>query len=486
MLNPVDQISLALRRIRRIAAIRGGLSLALPALTALALCAALEPIADVTWRRMGYVMAPQTFADVRLGLLAAGVAALAACACMAWAEYRKTDDFLEAAARVDDAVSARQEIVTLASLADPRRGSGSRAGKTPLFPLLWRRAAAYLERFDPDHAFTLEVRRPLLRSSPVAAAIIALFAAASFALVRPPSAAELEAHKLRAVARQLAKSENPADRSLAAKVRAAAAALENPKLPPQEKLARLNQLMRESQPPPHTSSAGKSSQRGQGKSNANGSGRGKGQGKGNGQGKGQGQGQGAGAGAGENQNGPKSNKQIVELRNDIRKAQAQIQTASAAQSKAPKPGRGNNGSALKAGKNPNKKGPSNEPGGLAQAEIPRPGTSGHTQLPAGNRNGKNNKGSSGNTHLGEFPAPEKFERFTPGKGPPIEIRDARYVLFRLPTEIVANSGAGKLVSDRSRPVETAPYVNLPLKAERLDVAPQEQQLVPPRYRDLIR
>jgi hypothetical protein len=32
----------------------------------------------------------------------------------------------------------------------------------------------------------------------------------------------------------------------------------------------------------------------------------------------------------------------------------------------------------------------------------------------------------------------------------------------------------------------APYTNAPLKAERLPASPDEQQLVPPRYRELIR
>ena len=62
--------------------------------------------------------------------------------------------------------------------------------------------------------------------------------------------------------------------------------------------------------------------------------------------------------------------------------------------------------------------------------------------------------------------------------------NARYVLFRLPTEVVSASG-GKLVPDTNRPTASVPYANVPLKAERLDATPQERQLVPPRYRDLI-
>lgn len=485
MLNPVEQISLALSRLKRVAALRGSLSLALPAFTAVALGAALEPIGGATWRRMGYVMATRTFDDVRMTLFAIGVAAIAGCVWMGWAAYRKADDFVEAAARVDDVVSARQEIVTLASLAGPREDQGGRAQRSALFPLLWRRAAGYLERFDPDRAFAMEIRRPLLRSSPIAAIIVALFAVASFALVRQPSPAELEAHKLRALANQIARSPSPADQALAAKIRSAAAALENPKLPPEEKLARLDELMRQlEKPPEQKSSASRNPQHGNGKASSNGNGSGQGKGQANGKGQGRGQGQGQGSGAGENRNGPKSKRQIAELKNDISKAQEQIETSSESQSKKPKPSQASTGSALKPGRNPDKNGSSNKPGKLAKAEIPKPGTSAN-QMPSSGKNGKGHKGGHGDTHLGEIPAPEKFTRFKLGKGPPIEIRDARYVLFRLPTDVIASGSGGKLVRDNSRQAVTAPYVNVPLKPERLDLAPQERQFVPPRYRDLI-
>jgi hypothetical protein len=174
------------------------------------------------------------------------------------------------------------------------------------------------------------------------------------------------------------------------------------------------------------------------------------------------------------------------LKNDISKAKAQIETASAAQKKSPQPGKSHKGNALKPGNSPNKKGPSKKPNGSGEAEVPKPEISAKTRMPSGGKSGKHSKGGTGNTHLGEFPAATKFKRFTRGKGPPIEIRDARYVLFRLPTDVISNGGAGKLVPDASRPVATAPYVNVPLKKERLGVAPQERQLVPPRYRDLIR
>jgi hypothetical protein len=491
VINPVEQIVAARRRLKWVAAVRAGLALFIPALTALILAAALGPIGSATWERMGLVLAPARLGALRLALIDVGVAALAGCALLAWRAYREADDFLDAAGRLDDAVNGHQEIVTLASLADPAGPQAQRAERTPLFPLLWQRAVDYLERFDPNRAFAFEVRRPLKRSLPIAAAMVVVFAAVALALMRPPTAEQLQARKLRAAAQQLADSPSPADKELASKILATADAMENPKLPPQEKLERLAEAMRELQKQRQQGSSPQQSAK-----NASGSGSGKGNsGKGSGQANGQGNGQGQGAGNGEgknqgqneqNSNGPKSDQQIVELRNDISKAQAQIETGSGANKNASKPGQGEKGNALKPGKNPNEKGPSPQPDAMAQGNIPRPDTSAKGQMPKGGANSaKNEKGGHGDTHLGEFPVAENFQRFyKPGEGPPIEIRDARYVVFRLPTEVVSASG-GKIVLDPNRPTASVPYTNVPLKAERLDATPQERQLVPPRYRDLI-
>jgi hypothetical protein len=470
VINPVEQIAAARRRLKWVAAVRAGLALFVPALTALVLAAALGPIGSATWERMGYVLAPARLSGLRLVLLAASVVALAGCALLAWRAYREADDFLDAAGRVDDAVNGHQEIVTLATLVDLATPQAQRAERTPLFPLLWQRAVDYLERFDPNGAFAFEVRRPLKRSLPIAAAMVVVLAAVALALVRPPTAEQLQARKLRAAAQQLADSPSPADKDLASKILAAADAMENPK----------------QQGSPPQQSARNASGSGNGKGNS-----GKGSGQANGQGNGQGQGAGNGQGKSQGQNeknpkGPKSDQQIVELRNDISKAQAQIETGSGANKNAFKPGQGDKGNALKPGKNPNEKGPSPQPDAMAKGNIPRPDTSAKGQMPKGGANsGKNQKGGHGDTHLGEFPVAENFQRFyKPGEGAPIEIRDARYVVFRLPTEVVSASG-GKIVPDTNRPTASVPYANVPLKAERLDATPQERQLVPPRYRDLI-
>lgn len=493
VVNPVEQIVAARSRLKQVAALRAGLALCVPALTALLLAATLRAIGAATWERLGYVLAPAKLGGLRLVLLIAGLAALAGCALMAWGAYREADDLMDAAERVDEAVDGHQEIVTLASLADPAESPSQRAQQTPLFPLLWRRAAGYLERFDVNGAFAFEVRRPLVRSLPVAAVMLAMLAAAALALVRPPTAEQLVARKFRAEADQLASSPSSGDKELASKILAAANALENPDLPPREKLERLAEAMSElqRQPPQQGSSPQQSAKNASGSGSGNSKGNSeKGSGQDNGQGQasgnGQSKGQGQGEGQGQNPNGPRSKQQIVELRKDLSKAQAEVETGSGSKSDAPKPGQGDKGNALKPGTNPNEKGPSQQPDAMAQGNLPRPDSSAKGQLPSGGtKSGKNEKGGHGDTHLGEFPVPENFQRFyKPGQGPPVEIRDARYVLFRLPTEVVSASG-GKIVPDTNRPTASVPYANVPLKTEPLDATPQERQLVPPRYRDLI-
>jgi len=491
VVNPIERIVAARRRLMQVAALRAGLILVFPAVTALVLAAALDLIGVATWERLGYVLAPAILAELRIALTAVGIAALAGCAAMAWRAWRAAGDLMNTAERVDQAVAGHQEIVTLAGLADPADSTAGGEQRTPLFPLLWRRAAGYLERFDPKRAFLFEVQPPLVRSLPIAAAILVVLAAVALALVRPPTPEQLQARRLRAAAEQLASSPSAIDKELASKILAAAAALENPAVPAPEKLQRLADAMSELERHQQSSHANASngSNGAKGKSGGKGSGAGEAQGEaqGQGQGKGQGRNQGAGANQGQNSNGAKGNQQIVELQNDLSKAQAQIEAAAGARNNAPRRGQGDKGNALKPGKNPNEKGPSQQPDSMAQGNSPRPDAFAKGQMPSSNsKNGKRDKGGSGDTHLGEFPVAENFQRFyKPGEGPAIQIRDARYVVFRLPTEVASASG-GKLVADSNRPLASVPYANAQLKQERLDTTPQERQLVPPRYRDLIR
>jgi hypothetical protein len=92
----------------------------------------------------------------------------------------------------------------------------------------------------------------------------------------------------------------------------------------------------------------------------------------------------------------------------------------------------------------------------------------------------------GDTHLGEMPTSTNAQRFLkPGeKGSTVDMKDARYVMFRLPGAPSSGNG-GKTVLDTDRPTATTAYVNAPLAPTSDDAAPDERQLVPPRYRDMI-
>lgn len=500
MVNPVEQITAARRRLARIAAIRTGLQPVGPAIAAILAAALFTILGRITWERSGYVVDSPAAEALRIALVAVGLLALAAAGVAAWMAYRRADNFVAAAEQVDSMVGAHEEIVTLAILADPGNVERAREGRTPLFPVLWRRVIGYLDGFDAARAFKVEARRPLLRSLAMAGGVLMLTAGMTAALVRLPSPGEIQARKLRQIARALANSPDAIDRTLAAETMDAADSLENPTLPPEEKIARLDALKKdlehEEQQNRQAASSSSASATGVGTGKSGGKGAGSGQGASNGNGKGKGNGSGngngngSGPGAGTNQGGggDKNHPQIAELKNEVADAQAQIQSASGDQSKAPSPSNKDGaGNALIAGKNPNKKGPSQEPGALAKANLPKPDAQATSAMAGGAGSGpKNAKGSSGDTHLGEMPASERFQRFykVGDKGPPMALRDARYVLFRLPPEAPAG-GAGPLVADTSRPTATVPYSNVPLKQNRLDVAPEEQQFIPPRYRDLI-
>jgi hypothetical protein len=107
------------------------------------------------------------------------------------------------------------------------------------------------------------------------------------------------------------------------------------------------------------------------------------------------------------------------------------------------------------------------------------------QAGANSRQAGRDQGSSqGDTRLGEFPTPTKTQHFSKGGSDALSIHDARYVMFRLPTANPLGPG-GTTVIDPNRTKASAPYVNAPLKETSSDAPPDERQLVPPRYRDLI-
>lgn len=487
MVNPVESIAQARGRLARLAALRSGLYASLPLTVTIAAALSLDVVASLILDQWGYLLDPShemMLLEGMFGLLAAQMAALAF---FAWWAWRRARDFVTTAERIDDLIGGHQEIVTLATLADPERPE-LKASRSPLFPVLWRRAIAYLEPFDPKREFRLEFAEPLKLSSLLALGTAAILGLALTGAMQSATAAQLTSHRLRELARTLdTPSATPDNRQLAAAARDVARDLESPKLPPEQKLAELQALKRELekfQAQKQSAKGNSSGGSGQGQGNGNGSGQGTGKGSGGG-------GNGAGQGAGSGGKGKKSDRQMVELRNDIAKAEMKLEEESKSGDKSQTTANNNQkgtGLAPQAGDNPKQAGSQDKPNGTGDINVPRPGKLAQNKMPSGGIAGeqKNDKGSQGDTHLGEFPKAVGYERFyKPGeKGPPIDIRDARYVTFQLPSEVVSGA-AGRTVADTTRPAATTPYTNAPLKEQRVAISPDEQQLVPPRYRDLI-
>ncbi|MFZ0889290.1 MAG: hypothetical protein WA005_12620, partial [Candidatus Binataceae bacterium] len=270
---------------------------------------------------------------------------------------------------------------------------------------------------------------------------------------------------------------------------------ENPSLPPEEKLkmiAEVTRALEHKQPQPKEGSKSQSA-----KGNSSGKGN-SGTGEGARSGEGSGNGQGVGS-KGQNKNAPgtgqgekKGQTQVAELQEELSQTKQQIENESAPKDNSiPKPAPGEKpGTTLAPGEKPNQPGAANQPTNTGGNKMAKPGKNAAQTEKSGEggiETAKNDKGSTkGDTRLGEFPAPVRYERFyKPGEhGPPVEIRDARYVLFRLPTA-PASGGTGKLVLDTERPAASTPYVNVPLKEQNLEATPDERQQIPPRYRDLI-
>jgi hypothetical protein len=518
--NPVETIGTARARIARLAAIRVMLCAVAPALTAIALGVLLEPIGDATWGQYGYSIAPDRANLLSIALVVTGLVVLAAGSVMAFRAYRRANDFVAAAAELDDLLECNQEIVTFATLANPSTPESSRARRTPLFPILWRRAIALFGGLDIRREFKLEVGEPLKRSSIFAGMVALAMVLATLGLVRAPTPENREAAKLRAIAEEIAKTATSSDdTALADKIRQAANALENSKLPPEQKKARIEEAMKQARKAAEKRNNNQSGKnQGTGKSTSQsgkGNGNSKGQGNSSGSGSGQGKsGTGAGQNVGGNNSGPgkggtgnnsgkndggkgsaksdknKRDQTNIELQNELAKADAQVETANA-KNPGPdsKPGDDKNqGGANKPGDKSNQSGSQPDPN--KPGDIPRPGSNGDRNAPTAGGNPKNNTdmGSNlGDTHLGEMPTSTNAQRFLkPGeKGSTADIKDARYVVFRLPGTPTSGNG-GKTVLDTDRPKATTAYVNAPLAPTRDDAPPDERQLVPPRYRDMIR
>lgn len=494
MINPVELISRSRTRLARLAAARAVITgLPLVAVT-LGLGASVNLAAASVCLNWGYRIAPEHAALLRAAAFgAAGVAAIAT-AGVAWRGWRRDNDFAQAAQRIDALIGAHQELLTLATLADPAHPA-ARDQRSPLFAVLWGRAITYLERFEPNRAFALAPGAPLRRSALLAGAAIVTLGLAMFALMRLPSPVQAAADRLRDLAGNTPATTTPAAEALAAAARDVANDLDNPRLPPQQKLAELEAIKREieqvQQPPPNAQSGSSGNSQGQGKGNGNGAGDGSG---GTGEGTGGGANdKGAGAGTGGAGQGNKSDQQHSSLKNDLAKAQAKLEADanSGKTETAEKQDQQGSGSVPQAGENPHQAGPGARPNGVDNVQLPESGRTGiSTGAPASSNTTahKDDTGTQGDTHLGDFPKAVAYERFYKlgDKGPPLDLKNARYVTFRLPPAVVAGNGEGRTVHDAGAPAAITPYTNAPLKEEPLTASSDEEQLLPPRYRDLIR
>jgi hypothetical protein len=508
--GPIDIIHSARRRIARNAAIRGFLASVLPAIAAFALALMVKPFGRMIQAHDGHQLMPDRAALLIDFLIFAGAAALAAGAFRAWRDWSGADNFVAAAGAVDIKVDAHEEIITLATLADPSLDSKARVQRSPLFPLLWKHAAKFLEGFDPNREFPLRVGEPLRRSSIFAGAFAVVMILATLGLVRPPSPMQAEGEHLRKIADEIARTATtPDDSALAEKVRDAADALESPNLPPEQKMKKLEAVQQELGQRNQTArqersgtGAGKGASKG---SSGKGTGEGTAEqqakaegGKGSGPGQGGGSSQstknenGAGSGAGskqgsqnKDQNGKNKDQNNIELQNALAKAEAQVETAGAQNpGSGNEPGTDKNQPGPKAGNNPNQSGAGANPN--LPGNIPMQGKSGDRNQPSNDNRPSADKDMG--MGLGDAPTATgvKAQRYLkPGEsGAGLDIRDARYVTFKIPSAPIAGS-SGRAVLDANRPTASTPYTNAPLAATKDNVSPDEQQLVPPRYRDLI-
>lgn len=497
-INPIEVISRTRSRIARVAAIRAAVYFVAPAITAAALGVFLPSIGHLTWERLGYALRPEAMDAARIGLFAAAAVIVAAGAVRAWIAWRSSSNFIAAAEQIDARLKAHEQVVTLANLAAPEAPDAIRSRRSSLFPMLWRSVMGLLAAFDPRREFTIELGRPLARSSAFAAAVAVALGLAMLALVEPPTPMMKTAMRLRDLADKIEQSATtPEDRALAQEVRKVARNLLKPNLPPEEKKKELENLKQQLD----KREAGANQQKGQQQAsssggssgsaasqNASGQGQGKGEG-GNAQNQ---NGQGKGQGPGGNKPSGKKDPNKIELRNEIAKAEAQVQTEQPTPDqtgKKPSPAE-ETGSAPQPGSSPNQKGGNQKnlgQKGTAPMPVPQPGANAQNKMPSGKGDSTKKGGGGGDTHLGEFPAPADYQRFLkPGeKGEGVNIKDARYVMFRIPAAITTGA-EGKTVTDTERPKASTPYTNAPLAPSADNAPPDERQLVPPRYRDLIR
>jgi hypothetical protein len=506
MVNPIEVINLARKRAGRVAALDAILfSGPVCLLTALIALLLGRSIGQAWSDRMGITLSLTTASHIRIGLLALTTAGLAVTALRAYRAYHEAENVERLAAQIDAKLKAREEVLTFATLV-VSTSEHPAASRSSLFPILWRRVSEYLASFDPARHFRLNKPRLLVGSAVLTVTWTGLLIGALVLfsrLERPPYYYD-EARQLAETAQKLEKA-GPGAQALARRLRAAAAVLANPNLSAEQKLEQIAALNREleqnephSKPPqqvPNQSAGARGTQAGQGSAKQSGDGAGTQK-----QGQGEGGQGGKGSGSGEEQNAgmAKDNGLVEQARNELAKTEKQL-AAEVGQGEQPSTKTAKNEGQARSSGSSTKENPShagnqqaqpseeqeNKNAGQPGPRIPeKSGTEPRRMAPG---QGPTKPGTApGDTRLGETPAPTTYARFyKPGEhGPPLGVKDAHFVVIRVP-ETPASGGGGKIVAGGTPPKATTPYANLPLPAGPIPSNPEERQLIPPRYRDLL-
>ncbi|HLH75654.1 MAG TPA: hypothetical protein VKV28_02505 [Candidatus Binataceae bacterium] len=488
MADPLQVIDQVCRRRARLAAACAAARWLPPALLTIAVALGLSMLGAHTWERWGWALARRIQAHLQVGLWAAAAAALLTAALVGWRAAVANSQRLAAAELLDRHLGSHQTLITLVSVPTSQRSA--------LFPLLWRHGAQAVAGLDPVRALPFpwgRMIRQVLAAGLFSFLGLVLVLILVVGLTNNPLVDQ--AHQLRKLAREMEGQAHDAQgRRLAASLNAAAAALDNPRLPAQVKLKQIAAARRELEqaeqpPPPAPGRSGRSG--GNGTSGGTASRQ-----AGNNPGKGaQGQGAGsesAGNGTQGNSSGAGHQGKAPTPGDALAAAQHDLTMAEAALSQAPRmpSGKDQSSGSQPSGSQPQPKmfaatGHPPQPNRKPQGTIVQPNAIANASnlgTPRRNESGT----AKGDTHLGQFPQPVRYERFyKPGEGPGIGIKNARYVLFRIPPASPA-VGAGQVVPDQERPAATLPFANLPLDEVKVKAEPQESQLIPPRYRELLR
>ena len=132
--------------------------MAMPLVVTLALLIGFDHLREFVWDHWAYALTADHVAILKEVLFIVAVAELIAMAALALSGYFKLNDYVATAARIDDHIGAHQEILTLATMTDPAHPE-TREGRSPLFPMLWRRTIAYFDLFAPRREFPLKPLR---------------------------------------------------------------------------------------------------------------------------------------------------------------------------------------------------------------------------------------------------------------------------------------------------------------------------------------